>query len=86
VRCELIRISAPGSAPLSEIHRPVFGVSYEVGPTDALRRVLVAAAELAIDCGMAKIDVDDVLLTIVSDRSVAPLLSDSASSLSRWTA
>jgi ATP-dependent Clp protease ATP-binding subunit ClpA len=76
VRSELMRISTRRFALLSEIHRPAFGVWDEVRPTDALRRVLIAAAELAIDCGRLKIDVDDVLLTIVADRTVAPLLAE----------
>jgi hypothetical protein len=47
-----------------------------VGPTDPLHQILVAAAEVAVDCGRSTIDVSDVLLAIATDRSAAPLLAE----------
>jgi len=76
MRTELIRLSRNRKALLDEVHQPMFGRWDPVGPTDPLRQVLVAAAEVAIDCGRSTIDVSDVILAIATDKRAMPLLAE----------
>jgi hypothetical protein len=76
MRAELIRLSRNRKSLLDEAHQPKFGRWEPVGPTDPLHQILVAAAEVAVDCGRSTIDVSDVLFAIANDRSAMPLLAE----------
>ena len=61
---------------MAEVNKPTFGVWETLGPTGELRSVLVAAAELAVECGRSHIELADVVFAICEDRNAMPLLAE----------
>jgi hypothetical protein len=58
---------------LAEVRSPTFGTWENVGPDGHLRKLLVDAADLAIDCGRWTIEADDVVVAIAHDPRSMPL-------------
>ena len=56
------------------MHSPRFGTWETVAPDEHLRKLLIDAAELAVDCGRSTIEVADVVFAIAQDRGSIGLL------------
>lgn len=76
VQREVLRVATEGRGWMAEVNAPAFGVWETLSPTGALRSVLVAAADLALECGRSHIEVADVLFAIAEDRNAMPLLAE----------
>lgn len=76
VHREVLRVSTEGRGRMAEVNNPTFGVWETLSPTGELRSVLVAAAELAVECGRSHIELADVLFAIAEDRNAMPLLAE----------
>lgn len=74
VRVEVVRISTARRSLLAEVHSPTFGTWETVGPDEHLRKLLIDAAELAVDCGRSTIEAADVVFAIAQDRGSIGLL------------
>jgi hypothetical protein len=55
------------------VNNPTFSVWETLSPTGELRSVIVAAAELAGECGRSHIELADVLFAIAEDHNAMPL-------------
>jgi Clp amino terminal domain, pathogenicity island component len=76
VRREVLRVVTERRGWMAEVNKPTFGVWETLGPTGELRSVLVAAAELAVECGRSHIELADVVFAICEDRNAIPLLAE----------
>jgi hypothetical protein len=76
VRREVLRAATERRGWMAEVNKPTFGVWETLGPTGELRSVLVAAAELAVECGRSHIELTDVVFAICEDRNAMPLLAE----------
>jgi Clp amino terminal domain, pathogenicity island component len=76
VQREVLRVATERRGWMAEVNTPAFGVWETLGPTGELRSLLVAAAELAVECGRSHIEVADVLFAIAEDRDAMPLLAE----------
>ncbi|MGZ4252588.1 MAG: Clp protease N-terminal domain-containing protein [Solirubrobacteraceae bacterium] len=76
VRREVLRVATDRRGWMAEVNKPTFGVWETLGPTGELRSVLVAAAELAVECGRSHIELTDVVFAICEDRNAMPLLAE----------
>src|SRR5205814_5089487 len=75
VRREVLRL-ATERRWMAEVNKPTFGVWETLSPTGELRSGLVAAAELAVECGRSHIELADVLFAIAEERTAMPLLTE----------
>jgi Clp amino terminal domain, pathogenicity island component len=76
VQREVLRAATERPVWMAEVNKPTFGVWETLGPTGELRSVLVAAAELAVECGRSHIELTDVVFAICEDRNAMPLLAE----------
>jgi ATP-dependent Clp protease ATP-binding subunit ClpA len=76
VQREVLRVATERRGWMAEVNKPTFGVWETLGPTGELRSVLVAAAELAVECGRSHIELADVVFAICEDRNAMPLLAE----------
>jgi hypothetical protein len=83
VQREVLRVATEGRGWMAEVNKPAFGVWETLSPTGELRSVLVAAAELALECGRSHIEVADVLFAIAEERNAMPLLAELGIQLER---
>jgi hypothetical protein len=76
VHREVLRAATERRGWMAEVNKPAFGVWETLAPTGELRSVLVAAAELALECGRSHIQVTDVLFAVAEDRDAMVLLAE----------
>jgi ATP-dependent Clp protease ATP-binding subunit ClpA len=76
VHREVLRAATEQRGWMAEINDPSFGVWETLSPTGELRRVLAAAAELALESGRSHIELADVLFAIAEDPDAMPLLAE----------
>ncbi len=76
VQREVLRVATERRGWMAEVNKPAFGVWETLGPTGELRSVLVAAAELAVQCDRSYIELTDLVFAICEDRNAMPLLAE----------
>jgi hypothetical protein len=76
VRREVLRVATERRGWMAEVNKPTFGARETLGPTGELRSVLVASAELAVECGRSHIELTDVVFAICEDPNAMPLLAE----------
>ena len=76
VQREVLRVSTEKRGWMAEVIKPTFGVWETLNPTGQLRSVLVAAAELAVECDRSHIELADVVFAIAEDPNAMPLLAE----------
>jgi hypothetical protein len=64
VRVEGVRVLTARDSLLAEVHSPTFGSRGTVGPDGHLRKLVVDAAEVVVECGRSTIEVADVVFAI----------------------
>jgi ATP-dependent Clp protease ATP-binding subunit ClpA len=74
VRLEIFRVLTERQSLLGEVHSSSFGTWETVGPDEHLRKLLIDAAELAVDCGRSTIEASDMVFAIAQDRGSIGLL------------
>jgi ATP-dependent Clp protease ATP-binding subunit ClpA len=75
VRVEVVRFSMRRRSLLAEVDRTL-GAWETVAPDGHLRKLLIDAAELAIDCDRSRIEVADVVFAIAQDRNAIGVLAE----------
>ena len=76
VQREVLRVATERRGWMAEVNKPTFGKWETLGPTGEVRSVLVAAAELAVECGRSHIELADVVFAICEDHNAMPLLAE----------
>jgi ATP-dependent Clp protease ATP-binding subunit ClpA len=75
VRVEVGRVSTARRSLQAEV-QPTLRASETVAPDRHLRKLLVDAAELAVECGRSTIEVADVVFAIAADSNAMLLLAE----------